>query len=312
MSAARIRTKRSMTCAAFGLLLAPPAVALELKPVAVAPGVYAVIGDLGPPTAKNDGLNANLAFVVGEQAVAIIDTGPTVRVARALHDAVKRVTAKPIRWVINTNSQAHRWLGNRYFAGEGVRFVAQTHAITVMRSQGGMQLDAMREVLGAKADGTEIALPAEAVTDRREIDLGGTLLELRYFGPAHTPGDMAVWIPAHRVLFAGDLVYTDRLLAVLPIGSSANWIEAFDAAVRLGPVRIVPGHGTVSDLAKARRETRDYLVHLRASLKPLVEDGVPLTQAVERVDQSAFSYLANFAGLARRNAQQVYLDLERE
>jgi glyoxylase-like metal-dependent hydrolase (beta-lactamase superfamily II) len=288
------------------------AAALELKAVEVGAGVYAVIGDLGPPTEANEGLNANLGFVVGGDQVAVIDTGPTSRVAQALHAAIRRVTDKPVRWVVNTNSQAQRWLGNRYFAGIGARIVTQQRALGVMREQGGMQLGAMRDILGAKAAGTELSLPGVAFAAGYDIDLGGLPLHLRHFGPAHTPGDSVVWLPRQRILFAGDIVYTGRLLAILPTGSSGGWINAFDAALGLGPAVIVPGHGNLAQAESARRETRDYLVHLRVALKPLVEEGVSLPDALARVDQSAFAYLANFRDLARRNAQQVYLDLERE
>src|SRR3990172_11931947 len=85
--------------------------ALELKPVKVGDGVYAVVGDLEGQTYKNDGLNANLGFVVGRDGVLVINTGPTRRVAEALHHAIKTVTSKPVKWVVNVNSQHHYWHG---------------------------------------------------------------------------------------------------------------------------------------------------------------------------------------------------------
>jgi hypothetical protein len=80
---------------------------LVLTPVQLAPEVYAVIGDLGGQTYENEGLNNNLGFVVTDDGVLIINTGPTARVAKALHTAIQKVTPQPVKWVVNVNSQNH-------------------------------------------------------------------------------------------------------------------------------------------------------------------------------------------------------------
>jgi glyoxylase-like metal-dependent hydrolase (beta-lactamase superfamily II) len=281
-------------------------------PVAIGGGAYALVADLGPPTYANGGLNANLGFIVTPEGVVVLDTGPSVLAARSLHDAIRKVTQAPLRLVVNTNSQPNRWHGNAYFKSLGVPIVAHEEAIRLMRETGHLQFDASRALLKEKAEGSTSVVPTEATGAERTLNFGGVEIRLLHFGPAHTRGDLAVWLPQSGILFAGDLVYTERLLAVIPAGNSGGWIKAFDQAMRLAPKTIVPGHGAPTTVAKAISDTRDYLVFLRNAAKQKLDAGESVDNAVNQIDQSRFSHLANFADLSRRNAFQVYLELEFE
>ena len=102
------------------------------------------------------------------------------------------------------------------------------------------------------------------------------------------------------------------MLGVLPISHSGNWVQVFDKLAQLDPKTIIPGHGHPTNLERARKETRDYLVYLREEVKKSLDRGDTLQDAVETIDQSGFKHLANFDQLARRNANQVYLEMEKE
>lgn len=285
---------------------------LILKPVQVYQNVYAVIGDLGGQTYENEGLNANLGFVVTTAGVLVINSGPSARVAKALHDAIRKVTSKPVMQVINVNSQSHYWLGSSYFQALNIPVIAHTEAKRLMLEMGETQLASLKNTLKDKAEGTKLAYPAELVKDKSEIKLGGVIIELLSFGAAHTAGDIVVWLPQQKILFAGDVVFTERMLAILPVGNSGGWVKAFDSAMALGPKLIVPGHGKVTDVKQATRDTRDYLVDTRAEVKKTLDMGGSLLDAVEKADLSKFRYLSNFDLLSRRNLNQVYTEMERE
>ena len=250
--------------------------------------------------------------MVSDAGVLVINTGASARVARALHAAIRKISAQPVKWAVNVNSQNHNWLGNGYFKSLGATILASNEAERVMREMGVQQLDANKTLLKEKADGTALSYPAELTADQRELKLGKITVHLLHFGPAHTPGDLAVWLPQQQILFAGDIVYTERLLAVLPIGNSANWVQAFDRLVALNPKSIVPGHGRPTTIEVARRDTRDYLSFLRAEAKRVLDAGGSLQDAVEKTDQSRFRSLANFDLLARRNMNQVFQEVERD
>jgi len=297
-----------------GLLLALSATAAELtlNPIRIAPDVYAVIGDLGAQTYENEGLNNNLGFVVTSHGVLVINTGPSMRVAKALHAAIKNITPQPVKWAVNVNSQNHQWLGNGYFKSIGTVILAHKEADRVMRDVGETQIAANKTLLKEKAAGTTLTYPDELVDDKREMKLGNTVVQLLHFGHAHTPGDMVVWLPQQKIIFTGDIVYTERMLGVLAISHSGNWVQVFDKLAQLDPKTIIPGHGHPTNLERARKETRDYLVYLREAVGKSLDSGDTLQDAVDKIDQSGFKHLANFDQLARRNANQVYLEMEKE
>jgi glyoxylase-like metal-dependent hydrolase (beta-lactamase superfamily II) len=294
-------------------LLAASAGAVEVRFEPVAQGVYAFIGELGGRTATNEGLNANLGLVVTPAGAVLIDSGATREGARQVHEAVRRVTSQPVRWVINTGGQDHRWLGNGYFQAVGAETIAHAAGQADMRNRGNDQLEGLRSVLGAKADGTVPTLPQRwlAKPDER-LELGGTVFEIKHRGGAHTPGDILVWLPQQRVLFSGDVVYVDRLLGVIPVSGTRAWLDTFAEIERLAPDRIVPGHGRVTDLATARADTRDYLRALRAHMKQAVDSGTDMSAAVRSFGARSFLRLQNAAELMPGNASRTYLELERE
>lgn len=305
-------TARWLT-AALLVLWASVATAVEVRFEPVAENVYAHFGDIGARSVANEGLNANLGLVVTPAGAVLIDSGATWRSARDIQAAARRVTTQPIRWVINTGGQDHRWLGNGFFQALGAELIAHAAAVPDMRSRGGDQLSALRSLLGAAADDTVPVLPTRLVEGpNARLTLGGTVFELRHRGGGHTPGDLMVWLPHAQVVFAGDIVYVDRLLAVLPVSSTRAWLEAFAALEQLVPRRIVPGHGRLTDLATARAQTRAYLEALRAHMKRAVEQGIEVSEAVKSFNLAPFLHLKNAGELNPGNASRTYLEVERE
>jgi len=300
----------------FALMVASWAtasLALEVRFQPVAENVYAFIGDTGGRTVENEGLNANLGLVVTAAGAVLIDSGATFRSARRIDEAVKRVTAQPVRWVVNTGAQDHRWLGNGYFQAQGAEIIAHVQAAADMRARGGDQLAALRAVLRAGVEGTVPTIPTRLVegTDAR-LELGGTVFEFRHRGGGHTPGDMLVWLPQKQVIFTGDIVYVDRLLGVIPVSNTRNWLATFAMVEELAPKKIVPGHGKVTDLAAARAQTRDYLIALRAHMKRAVDRDIDISEAIRTFDGRPYMHLLNAAELMPGNASRTYLEVERE
>jgi glyoxylase-like metal-dependent hydrolase (beta-lactamase superfamily II) len=296
----------------LGLLSVPAlAVTVEFKPVAE--GVYAHIGDTGARTFHNEGLNANLGLVLTPVGAVLIDSGATHSSAADIAQAVRRLTPQPIRWVINTGGQDHRWLGNGYFKAQGAEIIAHAKAEADMQSRGNDHLQALKSVLGPKADGTVPTLPTRWLrgTDDR-LELGGVVFEFKHRGGAHTPGDVMVWLPQKSALFSGDVVYVDRMLGVLPVSSTKHWLATFAVIDELKPAVLVPGHGRVTDLANAKADTQALLLALRAHMKRAVDNGDDVSAAVKAFDAAPFMRLLNAAELMPGNASRTYLELERE
>lgn len=286
---------------------------LEVRFEPVADSVYAFVGDTSSRTIDNQAHNANIGLIVTPEGAVLIDSGATASSARLIERAVRRVTSQPVRWVINTGGQDHRWLGNAYFRSQGAQLIAHSDAMPDMRARGGDQLAALQSLLGADVADTTAALPGRLVDSSvMRLTLGGTPVELHHRGGGHTPGDLMVWLPLQRTLFSGDIVYVDRLLAVLPVSNTRAWLASFEAIKQLSPQRIVPGHGQVTELAAAREQTLDVLVALRAHMKRAVAQGLDIGVAVRSFDSRPFLHLRNASELMRGNANRVYLEMERE
>ncbi|MBS4095481.1 MAG: MBL fold metallo-hydrolase [Sulfuricella sp.] len=292
------------------LFLAPISHALDMNFRSVVPGVYAHIGETGMRTYDNEGMNANSGFIVTDQGVVVVDSGSTWKVAERIHTAIRKVTTQPVKYVINTGGQDHRWLGNGYFKAQGTEIVAAHTAIDDMNARGAMQLQGLAGELKDKVAGTEVVLPTRTFEKREVLRLGDREIHLIHFHGGHTPGDSVVWLPKERVLFSGDMVYVDRLLGVLPFSNATRWLASFAEMETLQPQVIVPGHGEVCDLTKAQRESRDYLHQLVEHMRRAVDDMVDLQKAINSLDQSAWKHLANYDLLKGGNASRVYLEME--
>jgi len=314
--AMRAMFRRSLALAAAGLLigLSPSLVsAVEIRFEKVTEGVYVHVGDLGGRTKDNEALNTNIGLVVTPAGAVLIDSGATYLSARDIDQAARRVSSQPVRWVINTGGQDHRWLGNAYFQAQGAELIAHASAVPDMRARAGDQLQALQSLLGPRVEGTRPVYPDRLIaTADARLDLGGTRVELRHRGGGHTPGDLIVWLPERDVVFTGDIVYTERLLAVLPVSRTRPWLDAFGVVEAINPRWLIPGHGRPSDLVTARQHTRNYLQALRAHMKQAVDDMQEIGAAIRSFDLKPFLSLHNAAELHPGNASRVYLEIERE
>ena len=304
------------------LLLAPglglwagPAAATEpvYSPRAeqVAGPVYAIVGPLGQRSQANAGLNANYGFVIGRTGVILIDSGASAYSAALLHKAVQAVTDKPVRWVLNTGSQDHRWLGNAYFAGQGAELQALAATARTQQAVASAQLAGMQRFVDAQMNGTQ-ALVAQVQHTGAQVSLQIDGVQLQWLDTsAHYPGDTMIHLPEHGVSFTGDLVYVDRLLGVLPQSSVRKAQAAFERLKALQPRRIVPGHGRVTDLAQAQKETGDYYRFLIEQVGAAARNMEPMDETLARhARPAAFVHLQNFEELHRANMNRVFTDFE--
>jgi glyoxylase-like metal-dependent hydrolase (beta-lactamase superfamily II) len=302
-----------MATAAITLaLFNPHAYALQLSPIQVSPGVYAFIGETGMRTYDNEGMNANTGFIVTKAGIVVVDSGPSYQVAKAIHAAIKKISPQPIKYVINTGGQDHRWLGNGYFKEQGAQIIASRKALPDMQERGPMQLAGLKTELREKINGTQIVYPERLIENKETLNLAGTEIQILYFHGGHTPGDAVVWLPKSRTLFSGDQIYVDRILGVLPFSNSKDWLASVQEIEKLKPKVIIPGHGSVCDWPKAKHDTEDYLSLLRSHMRKAYDAGNDLQTAINTLDQSAFHTLENFEQLKGGNASRVYLEMEME
>ncbi len=276
----------------------------------VAENVYSAIGATAPPTYENGGHNNNLSVVIGRDAVLVVNGGASYQLAKALHQAIKKITDKPVKWLVDENGQGHAFLGNSYWAQQdGVTIVAQTEAADEILRHGDRILQDMLAYNRDKGESTFVAPPTQTFSDILHIDLGDMPVQVISFGPAHSPGDISVWLPNQKIIITGDIAFHQRLLGIFPDTVTSQWIQSFEKMAALEPLIVIPGHGAPTDMAAIERETLGYLKFLRAEIIRILESEGDLQDAYN-IDQSAYSHLDTFEELAAKNAGRVFQELE--
>lgn len=272
---------------------------------------WAWIGPYGGPSKANQGFRMNLGFVVGKQAVAVIDTGYTEAMAEAMLKQIRQITPLPVKYAINSNSQPHRFMGNEVFRRAGATLIAHTDAAPRMREQSPSFARGIASVLELPEGSIKSpSSPNRLIQKTIRLDLGGVKLEVLPMGHAHTPGSLAVKVMPDRVIYAGDVLYGDRLLALLPESNLSGWLAAYDALKPYSKYTFIPGHGRPGRLAAFEKPTYLYLSTLKTHMERMVQDGKDMQEAIRNLDQSPWAHLANFDELAGRNAHQAYTQSE--
>jgi glyoxylase-like metal-dependent hydrolase (beta-lactamase superfamily II) len=286
--------------------------AQTLKTQKINESTYALIGEIGGRTYENQGLNANYGAVVTKDGVILIDSGASKQGAELITKEVQKITSQKIRWVINTGSQDHRWLGNDYFISQGAEVIALSKTIATQKSLAGNQMDSVKAVLKDRFTGTKPGYAQKPINQNDiELNLGGTKVQIKYLNHAHFEGDVVVYFPDQNILFSGDHIYVDRLLGVLPQSNASTWLDAFNQIESINPKVIVPGHGNICDLTKAKKQTGDYLKFLVDGTKKYAEDMAGVETAVNGLSNAPqFEKLANFNDLHKGNISRTYLRFE--
>jgi len=283
-----------------------------LKSVQLSNNIYALVGPTTNRDPNNLGNNANFGIIITNEGVVLVDPGASYKGARMIHNMVRTITDKPIKVVINTGGQDHRWLGNGYFKALGAHIIANEKAVADQKARVQDELIRLGDLIGNdELTGTDAVYADETFIDQKVLTIGGTRIEIYHAGHTHTPGDSFVWVPEHKVMFSGDIVYMDRMLGIGPQSAHRSWISAFEAMAARQPKIVVAGHGKPADLAKATADTYDYLIFLRTTVQTFIDEGYGM-EAISKIDQSQFRYLENFDSLKGRNAQRVYEELEWE
>lgn len=299
--------------AALAAALALQAHAVEVVFKPVAPDVYAYVGDTEGRTYENEGLNANLGLVVTPAGALLIDSGASFQGAKQIAEAVKKVTPQPIKWVMNTGGQDHRWIGNGYFKDQGAEIMAHANAQADMKARGPEHMKANSPVLKEKLDGTVPVLPTRWLSDAdKALNLGGVTVQLIHRGGGHTPGDTMIWLPQSGVVFSGDVVYVDRILGLHPVSKTKTWVQSFEALEALNPKVVVPGHGSVTTLVQSQKDTGNLLKALRAHMGKAVEAGTDMSTAIKSFDGAPYKHLKHVEVWLPQLANRTYLEMEME
>jgi quinoprotein relay system zinc metallohydrolase 2 len=320
----RLMTAAFMICAVTSAILLPalaPATpasaesADSIKPAdvtEVARGVFVRHGTHALIDRSNAGGIANIGFVIGKDAVAVIDSGGSFLDGARLRAAIRQRSALPIRYVINTHVHPDHIFGNAAFLRDNPVFIGHYNLPRALQARGRHYLDANRLLLSADAfEGTDIVYPSQVVEKEATLKLGGRRLILEARPTAHTDSDLTVLDESTGTLWTGDLLFQKHLPVI--DGRLKGWLDVMDKLAALPVTRAVPGHGPVSlPWPEALEPQRLYLTRLAGDLRGMIAEGKTMRQATSLAGQSERDKWLLFDDFNTRNATAGFAELEWE
>ena len=206
----------------------------------IAPNVFAYIhGQVGAHI-------CNSGFIVGEDGVMVIDAMMVASMVRPYMEEIRRVTDKPIKYVVNTHHHVDHSLGNQFYLPTEVVSHRECREALIAR---GVDVEMLSQRWPQyKEDWVKTRLTPASITyeDKMIVHLGDRVIELLHPGPAHTYGDTLVYLPEEKVLFTGDVAF-HYLTPLARDGHLSNWIRVANGILKhLDVTTFMPGHGPVS------------------------------------------------------------------
>lgn len=285
---------------------------LPLSVTEIAPGVFVHQGAYAVFAPSNRGDVANLSFVIGRDAVAVIDTGGSAATGQALRAAIRAVTDKPIRHVVNTHMHPDHLFGNAAFADDRPEFIGHHRLARALAARAERYLAVNAQLLGAEAfAGTRLIAPTRAVHDRSVIDLGGRELILEAQPTAHTDNDLTVYDSVTGTLFLGDLLFMRHVPAL--DGSIRGWLALIGRLEQVPAKRVVPGHGPpAAAWPEAMQPQKQYLQRISAEVRRMIKEGRSIAEAAATVGLPEKEAWLLFDEFNARNVTAAFAELEWE
>ena len=260
----------------------------DFSPTAISNNVYSIISpSFGLPTEENKGWNSNSYFVITEQGVLVFDTGSSEAIGKGIRSAIKSITDKPVRWVVNSHSHADHWLGNAGVSDASTEIIAHQNAATTMNKYGKDDVKAFSRMTKGATGASQLAEPLVLLTQAEKRNLGGMNVEFIFSDDGHSQGDVLMWLPKQKIIFGGDVLSSDWMPIITPNANVPNLIATLNKVVKLKPSVVLTGHGSTTTLKSVKRDA-----NLLASVWQLVKDGYKTGKKLDDIISQASTELA--------------------
>lgn len=290
---------------------AATSVEMELK--RVSEHVYYVQGKAGIAT-DNEGFVANASVVITGDGVVLFDALGTPSLANKLLGLIREITDQPITRVVMSHYHADHVYGLQVFEETGAEIIAPYGANQYINSDAATtRLEERRFSLDPWVNkNTYVVLPDQIVEKGMQFKLGVVDFTINYLGPAHSNGDLAMYIEPDKVLLSGDIIFEGRI-PFIGNGDTGHWLKTLERMETTGLNALIPGHGPASTSPNETISlTRRYLAFMREKMGAAVEELQSFDEVYTETNWSEFESLPAFEAGNRINAYQVYLSMEAE
>lgn len=293
------------------LLAAVPVLAEPLPMAEVAPGIFVHQGIHEELDAGYHGDICNIGFIVGDKGVAVVDSGGSLMIGQQLREAIRKVTPLPILYVINTHVHPDHIFGNAAFKIDHPAYVGHAKLADAMERRRETYMRSNAAWMGEAFAGSEIVKPTQTIDSTLQLDLGGRLLSLTAWPPAHTSADLSVLDLKTATLWAGDLLFIERTPSM--DGDTLGWLKLIPQLKQIPAKRVIPGHGPVTEQWQAAFDHEQrYFESLLADIRSSIKSGIPMEKAMDSAGISEKNQWVLFDVVNRRNINILYPLLEWE
>jgi glyoxylase-like metal-dependent hydrolase (beta-lactamase superfamily II) len=226
----------------------------------------------------------------------VVDTGQHPAEGRALLERVRKITDKPVKWVINTHPHGDHYFGNPAFKEAGATIIAHRDTAAMMKAHFPYEVGRRQAYFKRqKLDPAEVALvlPDVAYATTLTITLGNRIVQVLYRGPGQNPGDTLVHFPHARALFVGG-PFARRNWSNAGFTPSVNgWIALLDGIAAMDVDLYLPGHGDVGTKQDVRDEAK-LLADVQAAVKGALAKGMSKEEMIRSLTFREYSDLRNY------------------
>ncbi len=280
----------------------------KLQPKEVSSDVFCFFGLPEVMDKRNNGNMSNSCFVNMGTSYLVIDSGPTFQYATQAYAKMKKIKNLPVSYVINSHVHDDHWLGNGFYKAQGAQIIGPATFKDLPKEE----MTRMQRRISAEAyKGTTQVYPTLFVAKEKIFTINGKKVDIKSVNhKAHTANDLFVYIPSENIVFAGDLVFNERLPS-LRDGNIDGWIAALEKLKKMDVKYVVGGHGDVVDKA-AILFTYNYLTQLRDAVKKRLDTGEDIGDVVNEVVMPEYKNIPFYDSIHRQNVESVYRTLEWE
>ena len=235
--------------------------------IPITKNVFSIVSpSVGLPTPKNKGWNSNSHFVITKTGVLIFDTGSSQTIGNKIKKAIKSITNKPVRWVINSHSHADHWLGNAAFPNAEI--ISSESTLKIMKKYGEEDIKFFSKVTKGTIGSTQLLYPTKLLTKNQKFNFGETEVELIFSNGGHSPGDILMWLPKQKIIFGGDVLSSDYMPMLTGHRNISNLINTLHSITELKPSIVLTGHGRATTKKSILRD-----INLLSDVSKLVKKG---------------------------------------
>ena len=281
--------------------------------IEAAPGIYVHQGVNEDANPNNRGDIANIGFIIGDETVAVIDTGGTYKLGQRLRTALRAITDLPIRYVINTHIHPDHIFGNAAFIDDDPIYVGHARLGPSMEATASYYIPQLIRTVGAaEAEGSIMVPPTLNVQIGTpiQIDLGNRVLELMAWPTHHSPTDLTIFDSKTQTLWAGS-VFIERIPSIT--GSLLGYIDVLEEMKTINALNVIPGNGPApAPWPQAVEPMLRYLKTIAEGIRDVLARGGDIGEATATVGHAEKDQWLLFDAYHGGNVTAGFAELEWE